>query len=165
MRQITLYSKVKNNAENHPVIVIILVIFLIVTGTALFLTSITTIKNYFFSEEILQTSEDPLITNTKDLSQEILKFANERQANEPETDFENWDNSTNRLIKYHEETMNRYYQEYSVRVGFIIDEFKKRGITNENVERMYKFPTNYFGLRDIGIGLGEMANKLESETR
>ena len=115
----------------------------------------------FFAKEMI--SDDKILKNkATDLAREIINFSNNRRLNEPEIDFDQWDESTRASSQYHTETMNIYYLNYLVRVTELRYEFLKRGINDKELDMIYNFPTNYFGLRDVSIGLVNLANKLES---
>jgi hypothetical protein len=87
-------------------------------------------------------SDEELTIEATQLVKDIANFIRERRLNEPKIDYENWDEYTDNLIKYSKETMDLYNSEYITRVAEIREEFKRRGITNENFEDYYEHPTN-----------------------
>lgn len=104
------------------------------------------------------TLKERTITLFKDL----MGFVSQRRDNEPQVDFDKWNESTNNLIRYSQETMNRYHADFGSRVVMIREEYLKRGITSDRVERFYTHPTNPLGIMELAYGLAELASKLET---
>lgn len=95
------------------------------------------------------------------LYKNIIEFLKERSNNEPQTDFNNFKESTNRHIKYFRETMNLYDKKFGSEIIFIRQEFLKRNIKSNRLNSFYEHPTNPLGIREIALGLVELASKLD----
>lgn len=98
--------------------------------------------------------------NTITLYKDIMEFLRQRDFNEPQIDFERWEESTNNLTRYYRETMNLYHENLGSRVAIIREEYLKRGITNERLEQFYLHPTNPLGIREVAYGLAELSGTI-----
>lgn len=87
-------------------------------------------------------------------------MVNDRQLLEPRIDFNNFQESTNRMINYSQQTLNIYYKNYYGKVAALRDEFIKRNLKSKELNQFYKFPTNYIGLSQVGSSLSELTEKL-----
>ena len=105
-------------------------------------------------------TDTDLKKETLTLYMHIMIFLRERAKNDPEIDFDNWKESTNNLIQYSRETMNLYDEEFGPRIVFIRQEYLKRGIKSDRLDRFHEHPTNPLGIREIAYGLAELAGKL-----
>ena len=122
---------------------------------------------YSLKDWVTTSFGKPKLTNatlreeTITLYEDIMQFLGEREANVPSIDFNNWEESTNNLTKYYQETMNLYHGNFGPRVVEIREEYLKRGITNDRVEQFYTHPTNPLGIKELAYGLAELASKIE----
>lgn len=92
------------------------------------------------------------------LSNEILRFLTNRQANEPQLFRpETWQQDTNRMIKYSQQTMSLYSEKYALRVIAIRNEFADKGYQDSELDRSYEHPTNPIGIRIIAERIGALA--------
>ncbi len=105
-------------------------------------------------------TDSDLKKDTLTIYEEIMKFLKERQNNEPQSDFNNWKESTNNLLKYSRETMNLYDENFGAKVSTIRQEYLTRKIKSKRLEMFYEHPTNPLGIREVGYGLAELAGKL-----
>ncbi|MGV9142041.1 MAG: hypothetical protein ACOC1X_03795 [Promethearchaeota archaeon] len=110
--------------------------------------------------EVSELSDKELKMETKKLFKNIYLFLREREANEPEIDFDNWEESTKRQIVYSRETMNLYKSNFHFEVISIREEYAKRNVTSETLDTYYRHPTNPIGIEQVAYGLVELANKL-----
>ncbi len=101
-----------------------------------------------------------LYSQAIDLSRQILDFVTDRQRNEPQIDFQNWDESTKRQIAYSTETNNLYFSRYSGKSVALRDEFSRHHLKNEELNRFIEHPTNYIGMRTVGMNLASLAHSL-----
>lgn len=137
---------------------------LIVVGIANFTDALR--KIYSFSKDIYahyqkrtlidkQLKSDAILT-----SKDLMQFVIERQNNEPQVDFDNWDASTKAQIKYSTETQNIFYKDFAGKVSNLRDEFAKRGIKDKDLDMFYRHPTNYIGLRELAASLSALSEKI-----
>ena len=116
---------------------------------------------YFFPK--FHLTNEQLRTQALDLSDIIMDFVRDRQNNEPQiinNNDNNWNATTQEFIQYYNETINLYIQRYASRVNSCYSEFKKRKITDEELERLKGYPVNYIGIRMVAIGLGTLGRNL-----
>ena len=83
-----------------------------------------------------------------------------RQATEPAFDFEQFDRSTSSLIKHSQETNNIYCRDFAGISSNLRDEFHKRNLRDDELDRSYEHPTNYIGLRIVAMRLAALAEKI-----
>lgn len=105
-------------------------------------------------------SDDQLKKQAIELSQNISEFIRDRESGEPQIDTKDWDNSTQKSISYSTETRNLYFVRYGLKVTILREEFLKRGIKDEEFERLYEFPVGAHPFQEISLKLSTMANKL-----
>jgi len=111
-----------------------------------------------FGKSTLTNSK--LKKETMTLYTDVMKFLRERQNNEPQVAFDNWEESTNNLIKYSTETTNLYHENFGSRVVIIRQEYLKRGIKSHRLDQYYTHPVNPLVIREVAYGLAELAGKL-----
>ena len=146
----------------HPWISLLLIIGLVlytgITATAKVMKDWEYIYYRIFPKkgEIAQVQADAL-----KLSEDLSEFLRVRQLDEPQILYDDWENSTNRMIQYSQETMNLYYRDYAPRVADIRQEFIERGITDEEFDRLYEYPTNQLGLQALALKIVELSLTLE----
>ena len=142
----------------------IIVFVLVVIGIANFTDALR--KIYTFGRDIFahyqkrKLSDEELKKQSSLLAKNLMEFVIERQKNEPQIDFDNWKESTDSQIKFLTETQNLFFRDYAGKVSNIRDEFLKRGLKNENIERFYEHPTNYLGLRDLAAAISSLSEKI-----
>ena len=159
----TKLDKALNSIKNLKIIVVIIIFFIIFQGVGTISDTIQSLDDlrirFFSPKEILK--DEQLKTRTIEVSQSILKFIEERNRNEPQVDFDNWDQSTDNLIKYSGETLDLYNKVFASEVIFLRNEYAKRGITDDSLDMFYEYPTNTLGIREVGIRLGSLAYRLD----
>ena len=142
------------------------VLTLIVIGIANFTDALRKIYKFFtdisahFQDR--QLTDEQLNTVALDTARALMEFVSERQAAEPNIDFENWNESTQAQIKYSQETQNIYYRDFGGKIGHYRNEFLKRGLSDKDINMFYEHPTNYIGMRTVAMKLAELAYKLEN---
>ena len=100
------------------------------------------VKDWFisnFGESELTDSK--LKGETITLYKDVMEFLKQRENNEPQIDFDNWEESTNNLIKYSSEMMDLYHENFGSRVAIIRQEYLKRGIKSD---RLVSCQLNYW---------------------
>jgi hypothetical protein len=143
----------------------IVVFVLVVVGIANFTDALR--KIYSFGKDIVahyqkrKLTDEELKKQSSLLAKDLMEFVLERQKNEPQIDFDNWKESTDSQIKYSTETQNIFFRDYAGKVANIRDEFLKRRLKNENLERFYQHPTNYLGLRDLAASISSLSEKIK----
>jgi len=96
------------------------------------------------------------------LHKDIMNFLKERNTDQPQTDFDNWKESTNNYLKYSSNTMNLYNEKFGWRVTVIRQEYIIRGIQNKNLDQYYTHATNPLGIEAIAYGLVDLVGKLNT---
>lgn len=118
-------------------------------------------KDWYISNFVEpELTDSKLKEETITLFRDIMEFLRQREYNEPQIDFENWEESTNNLIEYSRETMNLYHENFGSRVAIIRQEYLKRGIKSDRLDQYYTHPTNPLGIKEVAYGLAELAGKL-----
>lgn len=115
-------------------------------------------------------SKEQLSKKTTQLLTELSDYKYQRQYNAPllidlnglnEVEKnKKWREHGDELIKYSQETMSLYQIQFLERITKIREEFKRRNIIHEELERIYKLPVNLFGLDMIIAALAEMNSRL-----
>jgi hypothetical protein len=105
-------------------------------------------------------SDAQLKIQALETARNIMTMVSERQSNEPPVDFNNWEASTQAMIRHGQETQNIYFREYAAKVAHLREEFLKRGLRDKDLDMFYEHPTNFIGLRILATKLGLLANKL-----
>ena len=106
-------------------------------------------------------SDEELKIESLELSRDIFEFIKERRLNEPEIDFDDWEESTEEYLLYTTETGQLYNTRFGKKLAIVREEYAKRGIFDKEFERHYKNPTNYFGMTDVASRLSAMTTYLE----
>ena len=121
------------------------------------------VKDWYISvyaEPLLPGSR--LEEETISLYEDIMTFVKEREVSEPSIDFDKWEESTDMLIKYSRETMGLYDVKFGSRVVAIREEYLKLGIRSDRLDQFYEHPTNPLGIREVALGLAELAAELST---
>jgi|GEM_PF-3307010 glucuronate isomerase len=98
---------------------------------------------------------------SKEIAQKIMELVKSRQAIESNVDFNDFQNTTNQMIRHSQETQNLYARDYASKVHALRDEFLSRKMKNEDLDRFYQHPTNYLGLKALAIGLATLSEQLD----
>lgn len=157
---INLLSKLKGKKY----IAYVIVLGLIIIGIANFTDALRTIYKFLADvvahyQEIQLTDEELKKEGLK-TAKELMDMVIERQANEPNIDFNNWQESTQNQIKYSQETQNLYYRNFASHIAFLRGEFIKRGKQDKDLDLFYEHPTNYLGMRTLASKLALLAESL-----
>ena len=142
----------------------VIVFVLVVVGIANFTDALR--KIYSFSKDVYThyqkrtLSDKQLKSQSISLAKDLMQFVIERQNNEPQIDFNDWDASTNAQIKYSTETQNIFYKDYAGKVSHLRDEFAKRGLKDKDLDMFYRNPTNYIGLRELASSIASLSEKI-----
>ncbi len=142
----------------------LIVLVLVTVGVANFTDALR--KIYTFSKDIISHYQNRALTDeelkiqSSGLSKEIMQLVINRQNNEPQIDFDNWNESTNLHSKYSSETNNIFYRDFAGKVSNTRDEFIKRNLKDKELDRFYQHPTNYIGLRELSASLSKLSGKL-----
>ncbi len=142
----------------------LIVFVLVVVGIANFTDSLR--KIYSFGKDILVHYQKRTLTDN-DLKNEgfavaknLMEFVIERQNSEPQINFTDWDKSTKAQMKFSTETQNIFFKDYAGKVAHLRDEFSKRDLKDENLDRFYQHPTNYIGLRELAASIATLSEKI-----
>lgn len=99
------------------------------------------------------------------LYKNIIEFLETRRRAEPQVDFKNFKISTQNRINYSSETMSFYDSNFGAKVIITREEFLRKGIRSNELEKFYRHPTNPLGIREVANGLAELAGKLEETAK
>lgn len=155
------------NPEELPLWAWILISLLIGAMLGGFLQAFGEDMYHSLKDWVTSSFGKPKLTNatlkeqTITLYEDIVQFTGEREANRPQIEFDDWEESTENYTKYSQETMNLYHENFGPRVVETREEYLKRGITNDRVEQFYLHPTNPLGIHELAYGLAELASKIE----
>jgi hypothetical protein len=148
-------------------IAIVVVIVLAINGLATLLESLRKIQG--FVRDVLahlkgkRMSDAQLKAQALCVAKRLMDFVQERQAKEPAFKFETFDESSNALIKYSQETQNCYAREFAGQISNLRDELLKRKLQDRELDMFYQHPTNYIGLRMLAMRLAALAEKLRGK--
>ncbi len=98
------------------------------------------------------------------LSNEILLFLGERQANEPESVVDmmlSFDRDFDKPIKYSQQTMSMYSELFGPRVIEMRNAFAREGLKDEQLDRFFEHTENPASIRIIGERIGALAKQLK----
>ncbi len=158
MKEKTETPKWHRSPEFYRGVAVTVLLFLLMTvGTDFYVyTRDYTVSK--FGESKLTDSK--LKEETIILYTDIMQFLKERSINGPSIDFNNWDESTNNMMKYSTETKGLYQEKFGARVVMIREEYLKRGIKSERLNAYYEHPVNPLVIEEIAYGLAELASGL-----
>lgn len=108
-----------------------------------------------------EMSDEELRLDSLELSRDIFEFIEERKSNEPEIDYNNWEESIADYTKYHSNSKEIYNSRFGRRLSIVREEYAKRVIYDEAFDMFYKNPTNYFGMTDVASRLAAMSTYLK----
>jgi hypothetical protein len=117
------------------------------------------LKMLFFGKQP-KMSNQQLKTQSTQLTNDIGLFIGERRTNEPQIDFDRWNETTDMMIKYSVQSVSLCHVKFDQRLADVWEEFLIRKIYDEEFERYYTQPTNYIGMEIVGQRLATMAAKL-----
>lgn len=161
-------EQLKSYFLNIKSFAIVVLIYLMISAFANFLDSSKVIWDWGtlvlsqFQEK--QLSDGDLIEQAAALAKEISRYVADRNIDRPGTDFQNFDESVTKQLAHSSETLGYYYTDFQPRVAQYRAEFRKRGLTNEDVERFYEFPTNPIGIQMVANGLVDLVSQLRIKT-
>jgi hypothetical protein len=148
-------------------IMIVVLIVLAINGLATLLESLR--KIYSFARDVFahfkgkRMTDVELKTKTMSVAKSLIDFVQDRQAKEPAFKFETFEESSNLLIKYSQETQNSYAKEFAGQISNLRDELLKRKLQDRELDMFYQHPTNYIGLRMLAMRLAALAEKLHGK--
>ncbi len=94
------------------------------------------------------------------LSSDLKVFADERSRELPPEGQPNWDEYTHRLSKFADQTLSVYVQRYALRVAQARKEFARRGLSDDQLERISEQPKSPIVVRTVGERLEYLAKQL-----
>lgn len=95
-------------------------------------------------------------------SEALVGFIDEREATRPANDtvLRDHEHPHRRVTLHDEETQRIYTRDYLPEIADLREQFVKRGIRNDALDRIYENPHNEGDLRTVSTALGEMVKKL-----
>lgn len=95
-------------------------------------------------------------------SEALVEFIEEREAGRPADDTVVRDHEYphRRVTLHDEETQRIYAREYLPEIADLREQFARRGIRNDALDRVYEDALNEGDLRTVSTALGEMTRKL-----
>ncbi|MFW6173104.1 MAG: hypothetical protein ACOC5T_05110 [Elusimicrobiota bacterium] len=115
-------------------------------------------KVRYFPEVYL--TDEQLKSQTIDFADELLQFCSDRQRNEPEINFSNWEQSAKVLIDYHRETRSLYLRHFASNASFYYEEFKRRWISDDELDHLVENAVNRLAMEKVAIKLSVLARHL-----
>lgn len=98
------------------------------------------------------------------LSEQIFQFLHERDsASPPKPVLETWLEDLKRITEFHHETMEQYTAKFASMVTEIRDQFADISLRDDELDSIYKNPTNPIGIRRVAERFGALAEKLEKK--
>ncbi len=116
------------------------------------------IKVLYFPEVYL--TDEQLRAQTIDFADELLQFCRERQRNEPQINLSDWEQSTEELINYSGETRSLYLQNFASNASFYYEEFKRRGLSDNELDYLVENAVNRLGMERVAVKLDVLARHL-----
>lgn len=116
-----------------------------------------------FAADVPRMEVNALYSDAIEVSRQILDFVTDRQRNEPAIDFDNWDESTRKQMEYSTETNNQYTARFGGKTLALRDEFRRHHLMDKELDRFVEHPTNYIGMRTVGMRLAALAHSLPSK--
>jgi hypothetical protein len=106
-------------------------------------------------------SEDDLKKRSRSLSAEMLTFLSDRNRSSPPLPRPGtWQQDVHNQVRFMEETMDQYQVKFGARVIAVHDDFAKRGLRDEKLDKLYEYPANPMGVRMLGERIGALAERL-----
>lgn len=95
-------------------------------------------------------------------SEALVGFIDEREATRPANDtvLRDHEHPHRRVTLHDEETQRIYTRDYLPEIADLREQFARRGIRNNALDRIYENPQNEGDLRTVSTALGEMVKKL-----
>lgn len=95
-------------------------------------------------------------------SEALINFTNDREASRPANDsiVSDHEHPHRRVTLHDEETQVLYARDYLPRVADLREQFAKRGIRSDVLDRVYEDAQNEGDLRTVSTALIEMAKRL-----
>jgi hypothetical protein len=95
-------------------------------------------------------------------SEALVEFIDEREASRPANDtVVSYHEYPHRRVTLHDEEIQRIYvRDYLPEIADLREQFARRGVRNDALDRVYEDALNEGDLRTVATALGEMANKL-----
>lgn len=95
-------------------------------------------------------------------SEALMVFVNEREASRPANDtvIRDHQHSHRRVTLHDEEAQEIYARDYLPGIADLRQQFAKRGIRNDALDRVYESAQNEGDLRTVSTALVEMARRL-----
>lgn len=150
---------IKEKIKSHKTLAIISFIFIVFLAFAQFLGAINTVGKFFFPP-ISDIDDDILKEQAIILADDMLFFVEDRKNNQPKTDFDDWETSTQNLIEYNQQTRTLFAVRFNQRLAEIKEEFSIRNIIDEEFDQFYQQPTNYLIMEIVSLRLNAMAARL-----
>jgi hypothetical protein len=149
-----------NSLKKHKVIAVLVIAVIVVISLAQFLGAIATIWNFVFPSPKFKLTNAQLREQAMQLSNDINFFVQDRMENEPQIDYNNWQDSVNKLTQYSQASVTLYFVKYNQRLADVRQEFILRKITDTDFEQFYNLPTNYIGMQIVSQRLSIMIAQL-----
>ena len=144
---------------------VVFVCVLAINGLANVLESLRKIYNFFRDIFIHfrgpQLEESELKAKAIQAAQKLIDFAEIRQQSEPPFEFQDFEESAQKLSQYSTATNSMYLREHFHTVSTIRDELLKKELTSVQLDRFFEHPTNYIGYRMVAAELLKLAGKLK----
>ena len=108
------------------------------------------------------------------ISKDIAQFLSERQRYDrtlemPYADLkwsekrkhEEWQRQTQKITNHHTETMSIYRERFAGKVMHLVEEAKRLGYMDEELNRYYEYPTNTLGIESVSNRMKVLALRMQ----
>lgn len=119
-----------------------------------------------------------LASDMETMSANLADFVGERERydpinrikmNKPNWDddrkHEEWEEQTQELIEYASATMGVYRRRFASKVTYLVKEARKLGYQDEELDSLYKHPTNRLGIEMLSDRLGALSLRMKKEIK
>lgn len=162
-------DKLGEKLTTNRIVKILVIFYFIVSVSGNFFDSVRSL--YHAGQFVIarfeksEISDEVLISQSVDLAKVMSNYVKDRNISEPQMDFDNFNLSVSQSMSYNQETIGYYYSNFYTKIASLRQEYLKRGIHNDDLEQLYKNPTNPLGLQAVANGINEMAAQLLSNRK
>jgi len=119
-----------------------------------------------------------LASDMETMSASLADFVGERGRSDPvnrikmprpnwddERRHEEWEDRTQELMEYASETVRIYRRRFAAKVNYLVREARKLGYEDEELDSLYKHPTNRLGIEVLSDKMGALSLRMKKEMK
>ena len=119
-----------------------------------------------------------LASDMETMSASLADFAGERRRDDPinrikmpkpnwddNRKHEEWEDQTQELIEYGSATMDIYRRRFASKVTHLVEEARKLGYQDKEIDSLYKHPTNRLGIEMLSDRMGALSLRMKREIK